>query len=107
MVAFEKGQVKMFHAKFHKKGSETVLAFCDKEIIGKRFEGDGFELEVSEGFYGDKQVDPDEIEIMSQDASSMNIMGDIAVEFAIEKGLVSDSDVLTVCGIKHVQIFSI
>ena len=107
MVADEKAQINMICAKFHNMGDETVLALCDKDILGMRLSDGEMEIHVSEMFYGGKDIESGDIPSMVKKASYVNIMGDMAVDALIDAKMVSEDDVLRVCGVKHAQIYSL
>ena len=75
------------------KTYRDVVAVCDKELIGKRFEEDKFQLEVKENFFnGDEIGEEKAIEIMKQMSmkdSTFNIVGRKSVNTAIKAGIIS------------------
>jgi len=94
-------------AKKHEHGNETVLAVCDKEHLGKTFEDGKIFFEVRKKFYGEDVVNEDELRQLLEEASSANLFGNKCVNFAIKKGLISESNAISIKGIKHAQIYKI
>ena len=76
------------------KTYRDVVAVCDKELIGKRFEEDKFQLDVKENFFkGDEANEEKAIEIMRQMSmkdSTFNIVGEKSVNTAIKAGIISE-----------------
>jgi hypothetical protein len=83
------------------KTYRDVVAICDKELIGKRFEEDKFQLKVKENFFNGDETDEEKaIEIMKQMSmkdSTFNIVGKKSVNTAIKAGIISRE------GIKKIQ----
>ena len=74
-----------------------VVAVCDKELIGKRFEEGKFQLDVKENFFnGDETNEEKAIEIMKQMSmkdSTFNIVGKKSINTAIKAGIISGEEV--------------
>ena len=74
-----------------------VVAVCDKELIGKRFEEGKFQLDVKENFFnGDETDEKKAIEIMEQMSmkdSTFNIIGKKSVNTAIKAGIISKEEI--------------
>lgn len=66
----------------------TILAACDEELLGKKLWKGSLEIEVSRDFYGERLVDEDEVAILLQRASSLNLMGERIVNLAEQLGLI-------------------
>jgi len=75
-----------FWAKSHHGG---LLAACDEDLLGRKFEAKGAVFDVSRKFYGGKLVDEDELGRMLAEARSANIAGKSAVLIAKRQGLIS------------------
>ena len=79
------------------KTYRDVVAVCDKELIGKRFEEDKFQLEVKENFFNGDETDEEKaIEIMKQESmkdSTFNIVGKKSVNTAIKAGIISREEI--------------
>jgi uncharacterized protein len=97
--------VKMFSVKIHKVGGEVLVACCDEELLDQRFSEGDVNIHVSPGFYGGDKVDKDGFEKAMRVATTANLIGDAVVALALEKGLVEESGVIEVCGIKHAQLY--
>jgi len=95
------------YVRIHGRGSETLLAACDREIIGKTFNEGDLTLEVSEGFYRGDAADLSELEDLVKKASIVNLTGTRVVDEAVDKGLINKGNILTIEGIKHAQIIEI
>lgn len=79
------------------KTYREIIAVCDKELLGKRFEEEQFQLDVKENFFnGDEVSEEKAVEIMKKKAaedSTFNIVGEKSVNAAIMAGIISEEDV--------------
>lgn len=83
------------------KSYRNVVAICDKELLGKKFEEEKFQLEVKENFFKGKEVSEEEaLEIMRNmklEDSTFNIVGEKAIETALKAGVIYSD------GVKRIQ----
>ena len=85
----------------------TVLGCCDKELLGKTLSDDKYNLTINVNFYKGKKVDKEELGKMMDEANSINLFGEKCIKIAIEKGLISEEDIIKINGIPHIQIYKI
>ncbi len=75
----------------------NVVAICDENLIGKKFEEDKFQLDVKENFFKEKKVSEEEairmIQNLSKEDSTFNIVGEESVNAAKKAGIISDESV--------------
>lgn len=90
----------------HSKTGETVVAVCDEDLLGKKIKiSEGFTVEVSEAFYGGALIARDELDKYIVQAKILNLLGDAAVSYMVEKGIVPERAVIKLGDIPHVQIY--
>jgi hypothetical protein len=86
----------------------TVVAVCDRDLIGKKLEDGKRQLDVSERFFKDQTVSEAELETLLQryfrEDSTFNIVGHTAVTTALKAGIVDTTAVMTLQGIPFVLI---
>jgi hypothetical protein len=74
-----------------------VIAICDSDLIGKKFEEGKRQLDIKEGFFKDKEVDETELERLIQfyirEDATFNIVGKQSTEVAIKLGIVSKENI--------------
>ena len=84
------------YIKIH-RSYRNVVALCDADLIGKKFEEGKRQLEVRENFYKDKEVTKEEaIKLLKQQTnedSTFNIVGKKSIQAAIEAGLITKNSV--------------
>lgn len=94
----------MFFYKIHKSGGSTVLAVCDSELLGKKFEEGKLELHIGREFYGGQKIGNEVMDLFPQ-ADIINIAGSKIISLALEHKWVSEKGIIRVKGIPHAQIF--
>ena len=86
---------------------EKVVAICDEELLGKKFEEGKIQLYVDPKFYKGDLVDEKELEKILEDSTIINAVGKKSVEILIKMGLVDKRRVLYIKGIPHAQVIII
>lgn len=80
-----------------------VVAVCDSDLIGKRFEQDKFQLEIKENFYKGDEKNKEEMKKLFQEFQEkdavFNIVGKKAVALAVEVGLLDKNGVKEINGV--------
>ena len=78
-----------------------IVAICDSELLGKRFEEGKFQLDIKESFYkGEEKTKSEVLDVikkMSIEDATFNIVGKEATNTALEAGIISKQ------GIKEIQ----
>ena len=81
----------MMFLKIHKAYRE-IIALCDAELLGKRFEQDNFQLDVKESFYSGEKMSEKEIIPILQDYAkedvTFNIVGKKSCQTALKAGII-------------------
>ena len=85
------------------KTYRDVVAVCDANLLGKKFEEGKFQLDVKESFFnGEKTSEEEVINIMKQmsvEDSTFNIVGEKSVNAAVKAGIISKDGVKKIQGI--------
>ena len=99
---------KKFFIKIH-RSYRAVVAICDFDILGKKFEEGKKQLDVRENFYKGEEVNVEKaIELMKKqrrEDSTFNIVGNLAVKTALEGGIIDEENIGEVAGIKFALVF--
>lgn len=95
----------MIIAKFHRQSGEILLAACDSELFGKRFESDELTLDMSTEFFNGNEVTEDEFCGMMIQATSANLVGPRTIELAVRENMVHPDSVIEICGVPHAMFF--
>lgn len=91
------------YIKIHQSQDRSVIAVCDKELIGKTLKDNKIEIKISERFYkGEEQAEDYIIKIL-KDADNINLMGEKAVNAGLKAGVIVKNNIRTIQGVPHAQ----
>ena len=90
------------------KSYRDIVAICDSELLGKRFEQGKFQLDIKESFYkGEEKTKTEVLEIikkMSIEDATFNIVGKEATDTALEAGIISKQGIKEIQGIPFAMV---
>ncbi len=92
----------MFYYKIHKTDFGTLIAICDKELIGKTLKNKDLDFFVNPRFYGAEEIDEKVLELI-KDVNDGNVIGNKIVELLMKNKIVSKRAVIKIGNIKHAQ----
>jgi len=79
------------------KSYRYIVAVCDSELIGKRFEQGEFQLDIKESFFkGDETTEEQVIKIMQdmvKEDATFNIVGEKSVNAALKAGIIEEKGI--------------
>jgi hypothetical protein len=85
------------------KSYRDVVAICDKDLLGKKFEEGKFQLDIKESFFKGKDESEEKvievIKNMSQEDATFNIVGEESIKTALKAGVISEEQIGKVQGI--------
>ncbi len=83
------------------KSYRDVIAICDSELLGKRFEQEKFQLDIKESFFKGEEKDEEQaikiMQEMSKEDATFNIVGEKSINAALKAGIIEKA------GIKKIQ----
>jgi hypothetical protein len=82
-----------------------IVAVCDAELLGKKFEEGNLQIEVNEYFYGGEIMAKSKIvklikEKLQEDAC-FNFVGQRSIELGIKAGIIDKGNIIRIQGIPH------
>lgn len=91
-------------AKIHKtiKG-ETVLVVCDSDILGKCYEEDNLQLDLSSNFYKGKEMSEKRILNLLKTVRIAHLVGKKSIELGIKAGIIEKENIIKIKGIPHAE----
>ena len=90
------------YIKIHDDGNgRTVVALCDKDLIGKKLSEGNIEINVSERFYKGEELPEDKMADILKNASNVNILGEKSIAFAIKIGVITEENIIMIQGVPH------
>jgi hypothetical protein len=85
-----------------------IVAVCDSDLLGKRFEEGRFQLDVKESFYkGDEKSESETIELlrkMTREDASFNIVGKKSVNAALKAGIINEESIGKIRGVEFALV---
>lgn len=90
--------------KVHKgPDGKKVVAVCDSGLIGKKFEEENLQLDVSASFYGGEEKSEEELLNELRQPCSVNVVGEKSVKFFVDKKLIDGKSIIKIKGIPLAQ----
>lgn len=93
----------MFSYKIFKTPKDTLVAVCDKNILGKKFENEII-FEINEDFYGGNDCGEDELREILKDATIINAIGNKIIDFLVKEKLVNKKGIIKIGDVSHAQV---
>ena len=84
----------LFYLKIHKQELSQVIAACDEDVLGKRFQGKKIKVHISDGFYKGELKKIEDVLSILQRCDNFNIAGSNIIRACIQQGLISEESVL-------------
>jgi hypothetical protein len=94
-------------AKVHKTEKGHIAGVCDARLIGKKLEGEGVSLDITERFYFEKHIEPDDVHVLVEGCMSANIVGPEAVNAYCKKNPEAKGCVKHIGGVPHLLVFKL
>jgi uncharacterized protein len=92
------------HIKIH-RSYRIVVAMCDSDLLGKRFEQGVLQLDIRKNFYEGDEVSEEQalriIEKQAREDATFNIVGKEAVQAALKVGIIDEAGVSKIAGIPY------
>ncbi len=95
------------YSKLHIIGRQSVFACCDRELAGKTLKQGEIAFKIDKNFYGNEKISAKGLAEALRENANINLVGNKAVGIALKEGIISEKDIIKICGIPHVQIFRI
>ena len=91
--------------KIHKTDDgRLILAVCDSELIGKKFEEGNKQLDLDSDFYkGEEKTEKETADLM-RNSYILNIVGEKSVGLAIKEGLANKETINRISQVPYAQI---
>lgn len=89
--------------KIHKRENKAVVAVCDSDLIGRKFEEGGRQLDLSGDFYRGEERDDKEVGDLIRNADIVNLVGPNAVRIGLQEEVITQDHIITIAGIPHAQ----
>lgn len=84
-----------------------LVSVCDDGLIGESFEDGEVSITVTESFYQGESRSEDAVIEALERAAVANIVGNRAINVAIEAGIVDEQRVLEIGEVRHAQVLNL
>jgi len=95
----------MIIAVIHKSGSELILAACDSDIHGRKFEDGDLVIDLGGPYFDGSEVTEDEFRGMLAQATSGTLVGRRTIDIAIGCDCIHRDAVADIAGVPHALFF--
>jgi uncharacterized protein len=90
--------------KIHKTiEGRKLVAICDSELLGKKFEEGKLQLDLTSQFYSGEITNQDEILNIISNAQILNIVGEKSIEFCLKNKFIVKENIIYIDNIPHAQ----
>ncbi len=90
-------------AKIHEYQNKIILAVCDTDILGKKFEENGLQLDLTSNFYKGEEKTDKEIIHLFEKAHIINLVGKRSIDLAIKSKIITKMNVKKIKNIPYAQ----
>ena len=90
--------------KLHKTTEgNRIVAVCDNELVGKRFEEGKLQLDLTSNFYKGEEKKDEEIIKLVNVPCVLNIVGERSINFFLKLGKIDKNKILRIKDVPHAQ----
>jgi hypothetical protein len=94
------------YMKIHRHaGVSEIVAVCDRELLNTTITDGHVTLHVTKEFYGTTPCTKEEVIQAIEHASNCNLIGEKAVQAAIECGIIQENGYMKIGTVPHAQIY--
>lgn len=80
-----------------------IVAICDEDLIGKKFEDRRLQLDLNSNFYKGEKKTKEEVLKIFERADILNLVGKKTIEIALEAKVISKDKIIKIKNIPHAQ----
>ncbi|MBI2546300.1 DUF424 family protein [Candidatus Woesearchaeota archaeon] len=91
-------------AKIHALQGRKVLALCDKNLLGKRFEAGKLQLDLTSQFYKGDVISEKELLEILKDIYTVNAVGRKSIAVLAKFAVISKKNVCRIKGIPYANV---
>lgn len=90
--------------KIHKgPDGKKVVAVCDSDLVGRKFEDGDMQLDVASSFYNGEKKNEEELLRELRQPCNVNIVGEKSIKFFVGKKLIDKKSIIKINRIPHAQ----
>lgn len=84
-----------------------MLAVCDKNLLGKKFEEGKLQLDLTASFYKGNRADEQELLKLLKKTNQSNFVGEFCIAIAIKNNFLSKDNIKHIAGIPYANMCQI
>lgn len=90
--------------KVHKTNDgRNIIAVCDSNLIGQKFEENDLQLDLTSNFYKGEERSEEELLELLKTAYLVNLVGKKSVEFGIKANIIEKKNIIKIKEIPHAE----
>ena len=90
--------------KTHKtQDGRKILAICDSDLIGQKFEEKKLQLDLTSDFYKGEEKNEEEIISLLKGCYLINVVGEKSIGLVIKLGIINKNNIIKIKNITHAQ----
>jgi|SRR3989344_2411425 len=89
--------------KIHKKDDKTIVAVCDGDLIGQKFEEGELQLDLSSEFYNGEKMNEIQAGDIIRNSDLVNLVGEKSVNLGLKEGVIEKQNIIKIKNILHAQ----
>tara|TARA_Y100000310_G_C20649588_1_gene798607 strand:+ start:1772 stop:2065 length:294 start_codon:yes stop_codon:yes gene_type:complete len=90
--------------KIHKQQGKSIIAICDKELIGQNYEENNLQLDLTSDFYKGEEKTVEHIADVLRNCDIINLVGKKSIQLGLKEGILTDDEIKTIQGVPHAQV---
>ena len=95
----------MILAKIHQNpDGQKILALCDQELLGKKFEQGNRQLDLTSEFYQGEEATEEKIKELIKDVYIINLVGEESLTLIKKLKLTDEKHVIRIKNVPHAQV---
>jgi hypothetical protein len=95
------------YVKIHNSRGREVVAICDDDILGKKFEEGDLFLNVNESFYKGEKKSEKEVEKILNESENLNLAGEKTISIALKLKIMDKENIIWIKGVPHAQLIQL
>ena len=94
------------YMKIHRySGASGIVAVCDTELINTTLKDGDITIHVTDAFYGTTICSEEQVKDVIQHAANCNLIGEKAVQAAVDCGVLEKNGYMLIGNVPHAQIY--
>ncbi len=89
--------------KVHHTQNGTLVAICDSELLGKLFQENNAQIDLTGDFFSGEEMDEDHAGDLLRNSYTFNLVGDKSIKLGLKEEVITQKDVKIISGIQYAQ----